>query len=962
MLSAIWTRRLQYAFIAIVTFSVGFSLYQWNASRASTQKTAPNNGLVGYWSFNEGTGTLAGDASGNGNTSTLVNSPTWVSGKLGQAVSFNGSTQAASAPVNLSSTAIVSISFWLKWTAFANDDKLAFEYTNNFNSKNGFLVDPDNGNGLTTGMFSFGTSMSSPSGYWVDAFARPSAGVWHHYVLIMNRATPVNAAYVDGVLQSLTTEAHTVYSMGNFDNSTLYFMSRGTTSLFGAGSLDEVRIYNRALSGTEVTNLYNLGAAKLNTTPTANLTSGLVGYWTFDGKDTPWTSSSAGTATDRSGNGNTGTLTNMSQSTSIVPGKVGQALNFDGTDDYVIASGNPVSLQLTTAFTLSGWIKASTNTSDYRTIVSRENTATDRNYWLALDTGTGILSLRFSVAGVAKTFTSSVALADNSWHHVVATYNGSFVNIYSDGVSVMTPVAQSGSIDNPAATSLRIGTQLSTRYFIGTIDEVRVYNRALSATEVQSLYDLGASDKVNSSVSQNQGTGRLDSGLAGYWKLDDASGTTATDSSVNANNGTLTGGPTWGTGKIGGATDFTGTQYITIPNSTPLQVTRDMTVSFWLYLRGYGPGGWNPIINKFSTDISNEFNIRFQTSTTGQFYSGGSGAINTFLTWDPSADVGLNNWVHVVARRNITAGTMDMWFNGVKKRSTSASGLTDATTQPLQFGGGPNGGAGGVVFDGLLDEVRIYNRAISDEEIAQLYRLNRPSGTDTSLKGYWSFNGKDTNWTSTTAGTATDRSGNSNTGTLTNMSQSTSIIPGKIGQALKFDGVDDYVDLGSSASLRPTGSMSLCAWAPMYHSGNPATSIISNDGNSGAKGYSLYEYSINGTLDAFVFSIASNSTTAYAVASTSRTGSNGGVFHVCGVYDAPNQTTQIYVNGVVEGTKTSADGIPASQYNQSSQGNPKIGNRGQLNSYYFTGILDEVRLYTRALSASEVVALYNSGR
>jgi hypothetical protein len=66
------------------------------------------------------------------------------------------------------------------------------------------------------------------------------------------------------------------------------------------------------------------------------LSTGLVGWWTMDGKDTPWTSATAGTTLDSSGNGNTGTLTSMNRATSPVAGKIGQGLNFDGVDDYII--------------------------------------------------------------------------------------------------------------------------------------------------------------------------------------------------------------------------------------------------------------------------------------------------------------------------------------------------------------------------------------------------------------------------------------------------------------------------------------------------------------------------------------------------------------------------------------------------------------------------------------------------
>src|SRR3990167_10285368 len=97
----------------------------------------------------------------------------------------------------------------------------------------------------------------------------------------------------------------------------------------------------------------NVRGATLNAPPTTLNTSGLVGYWTFDGADTVWTSSTAATTLDKSGQGNTGTITNMSQSTSPVIGKIGQGLYFDGSN-YVLLN---TYTGLSSALTVSGWVK-----------------------------------------------------------------------------------------------------------------------------------------------------------------------------------------------------------------------------------------------------------------------------------------------------------------------------------------------------------------------------------------------------------------------------------------------------------------------------------------------------------------------------------------------------------------------------------------------------------------------------
>ena len=455
----------------------------------------------------------------------------------------------------------------------------------------------------------------------------------------------------------------------------------------------------------------------------ADTATGLVGYWTLDGKDTSWTSPTAGTAIDRSGNGNTGTITNMSISTAPTAGKIGQAFKFDGVDDYVSMSGNPVSLQTVTAFTLSAWIKAGSDVTDYRTILLRDNSATDRNYWFALDITTGKLVLRFSVAGVAKTFTSNAALNDNKWHYVTATYDGSFVNIYSDGVSVMTPAAQTGSTDNPAV-STRIGYSPSAgRYFTGRIDEVRIYNRALSATDVMQLYKQGAAKFASSPVNS------LTSGLVGYWTLDGKNTNWNTnktnDLSGNGNTGTITNmststAPT--AGKIGQAFKFDGVDdYVRVGPNASLSDLSALTTSAWIKPNSTGGSGYGRIIER-GTTLSNGWSVYFDP-TRGitfdiefptYFEVITAPVVITKKTWHN---------VIIVWDGSTTAANTKIYVNGVL--------MTHVTDHDGSGTRASDAGSGTVIgnrldatraFDGAIDDVRIYNRAFSATEVTELYK------------------------------------------------------------------------------------------------------------------------------------------------------------------------------------------------------------------------------------------------
>ena len=153
--------------------------------------------------------------------------------------------------VDLSGTSQVTLEFWLNWSAYANNDQLAFEFTPNFNNESGgFLVDPNAGE--LGGKFGVGIGRegSRNNAY----FTRPSAGAWHHYAIVMD--TQAAAAqqvipYVDGKPVPFE-KLNSGTGAGNFANSTLSFMSRNASALFGKGGLDEVALYKRALTASEI--------------------------------------------------------------------------------------------------------------------------------------------------------------------------------------------------------------------------------------------------------------------------------------------------------------------------------------------------------------------------------------------------------------------------------------------------------------------------------------------------------------------------------------------------------------------------------------------------------------------------------------------------------------------------------------------------------------------------------------
>ena len=225
----------------------------------------------------------------------------------------------------------------------------------------------------------------------------------------------------------------------------------------------------------------NLSPASNQATATVQAPStGLAAAYGFD--------EGTGTTTaDRSGNSNTGTLSNATWSTA---GKFGNALFFNGTSARVnVPDSN--SLDLTSAMTLEAWVRPSITNASYRTVVLKEQTS-NLAYSLYSTTDTNRPDTEAIIGGAFEVVTAPSALPAGTWSHLAATYDGSQLRLFINGTQV-AQTAASGSIATSTAP-LRIGGNVvwGGESFNGWIDEVRVYGRALTAAEIQ--------DDMNTSV------------------------------------------------------------------------------------------------------------------------------------------------------------------------------------------------------------------------------------------------------------------------------------------------------------------------------------------------------------------------------------------------------------------------------------------------------------------------------
>lgn len=223
--------------------------------------------------------------------------------------------------------------------------------------------------------------------------------------------------------------------------------------------------------------LYQKGS-HINLTP-GTRDRGLVGYWTFE-------EGSGTSVLDRSGNGNTGTWGGTG--THYVAGKVGQyAGGFDGTgpNDYVNASGDV--LKLTRQVSIAAWVNP-TSWTQYLNIAGYNNPGTI-GYSFQIRSAACPAGIYLMAAIPTGTAAGPASVSCDSWHHIVATYDGASIKIYLDG-DYQNSTSDSDAMTYNSSLPFAIGGDSSRgRWLDGFMDDVRVYNRALSAGEIKAIYD-----------------------------------------------------------------------------------------------------------------------------------------------------------------------------------------------------------------------------------------------------------------------------------------------------------------------------------------------------------------------------------------------------------------------------------------------------------------------------------------
>lgn len=576
-----------------------------------------NDGLAGYWPLDESSGSSLADKSGYANSGTLagtysrsVSPPTSINFSDARAVTFDGSSARASLGTTglPAANAAQSISAWVRFAGASSTQSL--------------VALTGSSSAVTLGLGSGNVRVLKNSGSLVSTTA-PSTGTWHHVAYTWDGST--NTLYVDGVAAGTSSTAH--------DSSAVTAAFIGATSAsagFLNGSLDDVRIYSRALSASEVASLssgYQAGTSRATQTLTGAPT--------------------------------------IAHDLTIAAGTLAAGANGISVAGSWFNCGGMFSGTGTVTFTGSG--------------TSNVIRSAGQAFGRLTISGSGTWAIDDALAVPSQPITISAGTLSNTSYTVRAGNINASGGTYTPGTGV---VIADGSSD--------------TTLGVTTVGGLRVED----PTETN---------------------------LVGYWKLDAAQGVTFLDSSGNGNTGTLVNGPKW-TSSVPATIHFADPAAVTLSGSSSTKDhgsatisslnlnpnTTHITVGYWMYYSSVPTTSQDTIVLKSGgglLQIGFLHNGSFcSTSDCLAAWNSGGGATPLVYTTTPPA----SGWHHIAYSWD---GTKSRLYVDGSVTQTTTSAPTSSTLTTLYLGtyDGTN-----ELFNGRLDDVRIYNTALSDTQVQAL--------------------------------------------------------------------------------------------------------------------------------------------------------------------------------------------------------------------------------------------------
>jgi len=638
-------------------------------------------------------------------------------GKFGKGAVFNGSSSRITLPKLTGLTADVTVSGWVNIGNTTTSNRIRFiELNTNANGYAGtmsVMYRPSDGQWLVRS----GNGTSTNSNVLTHTYTLTQL-TWYNVCFTRDDSTNVTNFYVNGSLQDTETVSVSSSYPSNATGVIGDLNYSAGLNYNWLGKIDQVRVFNKALSASEITTLYNETTTTANTLQVLGDTSCVAAY-TFEGNanDLDTTTPENGTASnviyDYSG-----TTSNVTYAT----GKFNKSAVFNTNGLITVSSALP----WTNSFSISMWLKPSSGLSASNYYIPF--------YQKGYDSGIGGVGLAFyiygytlrpwvgTIGGSYYNIFNTGTLTANQWNHVVLTRNyGVAWELFLNGSSLGTYTAQ-GLTNDFSDTEYYFGGYFGGYYgYIGEIDQARIFSKALSRGEINNLYN-------ETTTTAALGTITNPSTIA-YYKMADATDETG------SYDGTVTNVDFNVQGKYGFAGNFNGLNSSSRSKiiTSNLPTYNNYSISFWM----------NPRDVTSDADILMGTSDNYSSAIGFGLYTGHPN--DGDLTWaicDGSSRLNViasglsaNQWHHVVVTQNISNNEKKIYIdNTLKTTSTSTINNTNVTYS-LIIGGYQT--YNNSAYDGKLDQIRIFNKAISASEVTKLYNEVQCANTITAPESYF---------------------------------------------------------------------------------------------------------------------------------------------------------------------------------------------------------------------------------
>jgi hypothetical protein len=587
-------------------------------------------------------------------------------------------------------------------------------------------------------------------------------------------------------------------------------------------------------------------------------------------------------------------------------GRYGPALDFDGTNNLVKVA-DAADLDLTKTFTLEAWVKPD-SVAATRPVIAKGVNSPLNGYTLGLDETTAKPRGWIASEGSFKSAAAPSGVSTGAWSHLAATYDGKWLRVYVNGELEESKETTLGA--GVTAANLEIGHSVfSSSYFDGLIDEVRVYDEVLNENQVEGDMDTRVG---------------LDQAPVAAYSFDEGSGASVRDHARN-HDGEIE-GARWVTGgKYGPALDFDGTNdWVKVADAADLDLTKTFTLEAWVKPDSLS-SPIRSVLAKAENPGTGLTGYQLLASFAGKpgGYVANAGTVAIF--GGPNA-LPTGQWSHVALSSD--GATLRLYVNG-SQVATAAAIAAAGTAAPLRIGHNPvsNG-----YFDGLIDEVRVYNEAIGQGQIES--DRDAPVNPPPPVAAYSFEEG---------SGTAVEDWAGIHDAAVEG---ATWTVSGRHGGALDFDGTNDLVKVADAPDLDLTKTFTLEAWVkPDSLSGASAIAKAEAPGGK-SSGYWLSAANA-GAKPAGTAAAAGSSAGVEGPASLP----TGQWSHVA--LSSDGTTLRLYVNAKQVATAAAIDAAATAATLEVGH-NPVTGG-------YFDGLIDEVRVYNQALGRSQIEADLDSG-